>query len=71
MSLETPSAAEPSVGDPAWHARSCDCPCHRGDDIFHVVSCCGSVLGRRLARESIVVDEASVLTARGTIREPR
>ena len=71
MSLETPSASEPSVSETVCHARTCDCPCHQGDDIFHVVSCCGSVLGRRLARESIVVDEPHVLAARGTTREPR
>ena len=22
----------------------CDCPCHDGENVFHVVSCCGSVL---------------------------
>ncbi len=24
----------------------CECPCHHGGDVFHIVSCCGSVLGR-------------------------
>jgi hypothetical protein len=23
---------------------TCDCPCHDGENVFHVVSCCGSVL---------------------------
>jgi hypothetical protein len=25
----------------------CDCPCHHGTDVFHIVPCCGSLLGRR------------------------
>jgi hypothetical protein len=42
---------------PAKTARSCDCPCHDGADVFHVVTCCGSILGergglRRAAREA-------------------
>jgi hypothetical protein len=24
--------------------EACDCPCHRGSPVFHVVSCCGSLL---------------------------
>ena len=32
-------------GPPPYHGR-CDCPCHHGADVFHIVSCCGSVLGR-------------------------
>ena len=71
MSLETPSASEGSVSGAAWHTRTCDCPCHRGDDVFHVVSCCGSVLGRRRARESLVAGGAPAQPARGATREPR
>jgi hypothetical protein len=22
----------------------CDCPCHQGASVFHIVSCCGSLL---------------------------
>ena len=71
MSLETPSASEPSFSETVWRARSCDCPCHRGDDIFHVVSCCGSVLGRRRARESLVGGDPPGPPARKDPRDPR
>ncbi len=44
-----------SVVPPALHQkRVCECPCHGGADVFHVVECCGSVLGRRPRRESLV-----------------
>ena len=38
--------------EPLAGPRICDCPCHRGADVFHIVSCCGSVLGRRPTREA-------------------
>ena len=34
---------EPVLVGTAVKAR-CDCPCHDGENVFHVVSCCGSVL---------------------------
>ena len=46
--------------------RSCDCPCHRGADVFHIVSCCGSVLGRRPTREAMRAREAEIAAAKTT-----
>jgi hypothetical protein len=34
---------EPVIVRTAVKGR-CDCPCHDGENVFHVVSCCGSVL---------------------------
>jgi hypothetical protein len=51
-----PRGIEPDAGPShAWRedepqfpprlAAGCDCPCHTGGDVFHIVSCCGSLLG--------------------------
>jgi hypothetical protein len=54
MSPKSPPSIESVVPDALRPSRACDCPCHRGADVFHVVECCGSVLGRRRRRESLV-----------------
>ena len=51
--------SEPQVGP-----RICDCPCHRGADVFHIVSCCGSVLGRRPTREAMLAREVEIAGAK-------
>lgn len=61
---------------PVKTSRSCDCPCHEGADVFHVVTCCGSILGergglRRAAREATQRDagaEPDVIAAAATSR---
>jgi len=35
------------MNQPERTGRSCDCPCHEGVDVFHIVACCGSILGER------------------------
>jgi hypothetical protein len=70
MSRDASSTAEPAPGT-MFHARECECPCHRGAVIFHVVECCGSVLGRRRVRESLVGDETSQPQRSGSARELR
>ena len=40
---------------PATTSRSCDCPCHEGADVFHVVTCCGSILGARRGALSLLL----------------
>lgn len=61
---------------PAKTSRSCDCPCHDGADVFHVVTCCGSILGergglRRAARDAAQRDAGAgpeVMAAAATSR---
>jgi hypothetical protein len=58
MSPQSSPVAERTASEPSRQTRACECPCHAGDEVFHVVECCGSVLGRRRSRESLVPLEA-------------
>jgi hypothetical protein len=48
MDTSDSSANERFNPPPRRLGRTCDCPCHTGTDIFHIVPCCGSVLGTLL-----------------------
>jgi hypothetical protein len=71
MAREALHSDEPRPADPVWHVRSCDCPCHQGSEVFHIVDCCGSVLGRRRTRESLVSPAATDAAVNGERRELR
>ena len=38
--------------------RACDCPCHEGASIFHILPCCGSLLPRATTRIQPATDGA-------------
>ena len=44
------SATDRPAPPPRRPERYCDCPCHTGTDIFHIVPCCGSLLGSLVPR---------------------